>query len=142
MIKTKSYAALSATTPLQPLTIDRRDPNPDDVVIQISHCGICHSDIHTVRSEWGPAVYPCVPGHEIVGQVIQVGKKVKKFKVGDNAGVGCFVDSCGKCSNCKKMKNNFVRKKQFSLITAQNLMVKLRRKVVTPVTSLLKISTF
>lgn len=111
MIKTKSYAALSPTSPLQPLTIERREPKPDDVVIEISHCGICHSDIHTARSEWGAAAYPCVPGHEIVGQVVQVGKKVKKFKIGDSAGVGCFVDSCGKCSSCKKNEEQLCQKK-------------------------------
>jgi len=107
MIKTKAYAAQSATSPLAPFTFDRRDPKPDDVVIEIAYAGICHSDIHTARSEWGPTAYPCVPGHEIVGKVIQVGKKVKKFKVGDLAGVGCFVDSCGKCKNCKTHEEQF-----------------------------------
>ncbi len=107
MIKAKAFAASDAKSLLKPLDIERRDPKPDDVVIKISHCGICHSDIHTVRSEWGPAHYPCVPGHEIVGHVIQVGKKVKKFKVGDTAGVGCFVDSCGKCANCKANEEQF-----------------------------------
>ncbi len=100
-INAKAYAALSATEPLAPYELERRAPNPDDIVIEISHCGICHSDIHTVRSEWGEATYPCVPGHEIVGRVVAVGGKVKRFKVGDLAGVGCFVDSCGKCQNCK-----------------------------------------
>lgn len=107
MITTKAYAAFSADTGLKPFSLDRRDPNPDDIVIAISHCGICHSDIHTVRSEWGPANYPCVPGHEIVGHVVKMGKKVKKFKLGDPAGVGCFVDSCGKCMNCKKNEEQF-----------------------------------
>lgn len=101
MIKTKAYANHAPTDPLKPFQIERRDPRPDDVVIEIAYCGICHSDIHTARGEWGPTHYPCVPGHEMVGKVIQVGKKVKKFKVGDLAGVGCFVDSCGKCENCK-----------------------------------------
>lgn len=110
MLKVKSYAAYSADTPLKPYTFERRDPKPDDVMIEISHCGICHSDIHTARSEWGQAAYPCVPGHEIVGRVIQVGKKVKKFKVGDLAGVGCFVDSCGKCKNCKANEEQFCEK--------------------------------
>lgn len=110
MIHTKAYAAVSATSPLAPFQFDRRSPRPDDVVIEIAYCGICHSDIHTVRSEWGPAAYPCVPGHEIVGRVIQVGKKVKKFKVGDLAGVGCFVDSCGKCTQCKKNEEQFCEK--------------------------------
>lgn len=107
MTKAKSYAMLSATSHFQPHELHRRDPNPDDVVIEIAYCGICHSDIHTARSEWGPASYPCVPGHEIVGKVIQVGKKVKKHKIGDYVGVGCFVDSCGKCSSCKSHEEQF-----------------------------------
>ncbi len=107
MIKAKAYAAQSADTPLQPYTLERRDPRPDDVVIEIAYCGICHSDIHTVRGEWGPTVYPCVPGHEIVGKVTAIGKKVKRFKVGDLAGVGCFVDSCGKCASCKSNEEQF-----------------------------------
>jgi uncharacterized zinc-type alcohol dehydrogenase-like protein len=101
MITTKAYAAQSPASPLAPFTFERREPRPDDIVIEIAYCGICHSDIHTARSEWGPTAYPCVPGHEIVGKVTKVGKKVKRFKVGDYAGVGCFVDSCGKCKNCK-----------------------------------------
>lgn len=107
MIKTKAYAALSSSSPLEPFTFDRRDPRADDVVIEILYSGICHSDIHTARSEWGPTLYPCVPGHEIVGRVIAVGKKVRKFKVGDLAGVGCFVDSCGRCHNCKTDEEQF-----------------------------------
>lgn len=107
MIKTKAYAAMSATTPLQPYNFERRDPKPGDVVIEIAYCGICHSDIHTARGEWGPAAYPLVPGHEIVGRVIATGKKVKRFKVGDLAGVGCFVDSCGKCTSCKSHEEQF-----------------------------------
>jgi len=106
-ISAKAYAAFSASTPLAPYTFERRAPRPDDVVIEIAYCGICHSDIHTVRSEWGPATYPCVPGHEIVGTVIAVGRKVKRFKVGDLAGVGCFVDSCGKCTSCKAHEEQF-----------------------------------
>ncbi|MBL7670186.1 MAG: NAD(P)-dependent alcohol dehydrogenase [Bdellovibrionaceae bacterium] len=106
-MKTKAYAAQSATTPLQPFQFERREPLANDVVIEIAYCGICHSDIHTARGEWGPAAYPCVPGHEIVGRVIQVGKKVKRFKVGDLAGVGCFVDSCGKCPSCKTHEEQF-----------------------------------
>ncbi len=107
MIQTKGYAASSATSPLQPHPFERRDPKPDDVVIEIAYSGICHSDIHTARSEWGPTLYPCVPGHEIVGTVKAVGKKVKKFKVGDTVGVGCMVDSCGKCGNCKNHEEQF-----------------------------------
>ncbi len=107
MIQTRAYAAQSANSPLAPFTFERREPRPDDVVIEIAYSGICHSDIHTARSEWGPTAYPCVPGHEIVGKVIQVGKKVKRFKVGDLAGVGCFVDSCGKCGSCKAHEEQF-----------------------------------
>src|SRR5277367_5164625 len=101
MKTTKAYAAQSATSPLAPYSFERRDPGPLDVQIEILFCGVCHSDIHTVRSEWGPANYPCVPGHEIVGRVVKVGNKVKKFKEGDLAGVGCMVDSCRECSSCK-----------------------------------------
>jgi alcohol dehydrogenase (NADP+) len=110
MIKAKAYATHSATSPLQPYEFERRSPKADDVVIAIDYCGICHSDIHTARGEWGPAAYPCVPGHEIVGRVIATGKKVKRFKVGDLAGVGCFVDSCGKCDCCKANEQQFCRK--------------------------------
>lgn len=109
-MKTKAYAALSATTPLQPFQFERRSAGPNDVMIEIHYCGICHSDIHTARGEWGPTNYPCVPGHEIVGKVVQIGKKVKRFKVGEFAGVGCFVDSCGKCENCKNNEQQFCQK--------------------------------
>lgn len=102
MNSTKSYAALQATAALAPHTIERRDPTPHDVQIQILYCGVCHSDLHTVRNEWGGTMYPCVPGHEIVGKVTAVGNHVKKFKVGDLAGVGCLVDSCRECDNCKE----------------------------------------
>ncbi len=107
MFQVKSYATQSASTPLSPLFIERRDPKANDVVIEIDYCGICHSDIHTARSEWGPTAYPCVPGHEMVGRVVRVGKKVTKFKIGDFAGVGCLVDSCGKCSSCKSHEEQF-----------------------------------
>lgn len=107
MIKAKAYGNLSSTEHLKPMQIERREPRPDDLVIEIDYCGICHSDIHTARGEWGPTHYPCVPGHEIVGRVVQVGKKVKRFKIGDLAGVGCFVDSCGKCSSCKSHEQQF-----------------------------------
>lgn len=109
-MKAKAYAAISATAPLVPLDIERREPRADDVVIKINYCGICHSDIHTARGEWGPTVYPCVPGHEIVGEVIAVGKKVKQFKVGQVVGVGCYVDSCGKCAPCKGNEEQFCEK--------------------------------
>ena len=90
-----------------PHVIHRRKPGPDEILIEILYSGICHSDIHTARSEWGPTQYPCVPGHEIVGKVVEVGKRVKRFKVGDHAGVGCFVDSCGKCKECKSDEEQY-----------------------------------
>lgn len=99
---TKAYAAQSATTPLAPWSLDRREPTPHDVQIDILYCGVCHSDLHTVRGEWGSTVYPAVPGHEIVGHVTKVGDHVQKFKVGDLAAVGCLVDSCRECANCKE----------------------------------------
>lgn len=102
MISTRSYAAQSAASPLAPWTIQRRDPQPHDVQIEILYCGVCHSDLHTARNEWGGTLYPCVPGHEIVGKVTAVGSHVSKFKVGDTAGVGCLVDSCRECDNCKE----------------------------------------
>ena len=102
MIQAKGYGAHSATEPLGPLTFERRDLRPHDVQIEILYCGVCHSDLHTVRSEWGPAAYPCVPGHEIIGRVTNVGSAVTKFKAGDLAGVGCLVDSCTECANCKQ----------------------------------------
>jgi len=114
MIKAKGYAAYDASSPLKPFEFERREPRADDVVIEISHCGICHSDIHTARGEWGPTDYPCVPGHEIVGRVVRVGKKVKRFKAGDLAGVGCLVDSCGKCQNCKENEEQFCVKPVFT----------------------------
>jgi uncharacterized zinc-type alcohol dehydrogenase-like protein len=100
MPKSRAYAARSATSPLAPLEITRRDPGADDVQIEILYCGVCHSDLHMVRNEWKHTLYPCVPGHEIVGRVVAVGAGVKNFKVGDLAGVGCMVDSCGHCHPC------------------------------------------
>jgi uncharacterized zinc-type alcohol dehydrogenase-like protein len=107
MIVSKAYAAPSATKPLHPHRLERRDPRADDIVIEIAYCGVCHSDIHTARSEWGPTTYPCVPGHEIVGKVVAVGKRVRRFKPGDLAGVGCFVDSCGTCKPCRAHEEQF-----------------------------------
>ena len=97
---TRAYGAHAADQPLQPIDIERRTPGPGDVQIDIAYCGVCHSDLHTVRSEWGGTRYPCVPGHEIVGQVTAVGSAVTDFKVGDTVGVGCMVDSCQSCSAC------------------------------------------
>ncbi len=101
MIETKAYAAEAATSPLGPFRFERRDPGPYDVQIEILYCGVCHSDIHQVRNEWGGSIYPMVPGHEIVGRVTKTGAHVTKFKAGDLAGVGCFVDSCRTCPNCQ-----------------------------------------
>lgn len=100
MSTVSAYAATSATEPLTKTTITRRDPGPHDVAIQIKFAGICHSDIHTVKAEWGQPNYPVVPGHEIAGVVAAVGSEVTKHKVGDPVGVGCFVDSCRECSSC------------------------------------------
>jgi alcohol dehydrogenase (NADP+) len=104
MYHAKAYAAQSATSPVAQTKINRRDPSENDVQIEILFCGICHSDLHTVRNEWAaflPTTYPCVPGHEIVGRVIKAGSAVKKFKAGDLAAVGCLVDSDGSCAECK-----------------------------------------
>jgi uncharacterized zinc-type alcohol dehydrogenase-like protein len=104
MYKAKAYSVSSATSPFIPSTIARRDPTPHDVQIEILFCGICHSDLHQARNEWSgvmPTVYPCVPGHEIVGRVTKVGSAVTKFKAGDLAGVGCLVGSDGTCPECK-----------------------------------------
>src|SRR5271154_4843024 len=102
MIPTKAYAAYDEKTPLSPYDFSRRDPGAHDVQIEILYCGICHSDIHQVRNEWGGgSIYPMVPGHEIVGKVIAVGEHVKKFKIGDIAGVGVMIDSCRVCKNCQ-----------------------------------------
>jgi uncharacterized zinc-type alcohol dehydrogenase-like protein len=100
-MKSHGYAAYDKSSPLAPFSFARRDPGPHDVAVEIDFCGICHSDIHQVRDEWGGSIYPMVPGHEIVGRVSAVGSEVRKFKPGDLAGVGVLVDSCRKCDNCK-----------------------------------------
>ena len=100
-MRTKAYAAQSAKTPLAPFAIDRREPGARDVSLEILYCGVCHSDLHTVRAEWAGTMYPCVPGHEIIGRVTTVGAQVKRFKAGDIVGVGCLVDSCRTCAACK-----------------------------------------
>src|ERR1700691_5770588 len=97
----RSWAAQSAASALAPFTIERREPLPSDVAIEILYCGVCHSDLHQVRNEWHNSIYPVVPGHEIVGHVVKVGSAVTKFKVGDVAAVGCLVDSCRTCSSCR-----------------------------------------
>src|SRR5919107_5942164 len=101
MIKTDGYAAPNAGAALEPFAFDRRDVGARDVLIDIQFCGVCHSDIHQVRDEWGGSIYPMVPGHEIVGRVVRAGAEVSKFKEGDAGGVGCFVDSCRTCRNCR-----------------------------------------
>jgi uncharacterized zinc-type alcohol dehydrogenase-like protein len=100
MLAARSYAALSPTSPLTPHALQRRDPGPTDVVIGIRYCGICHSDLHYVRGDWGKVPYPAVPGHEIVGTVLTVGSGVSRFAKGDSVGVGCMVDSCQRCASC------------------------------------------
>ncbi|SFR76462.1 NAD(P)-dependent alcohol dehydrogenase [Maribacter stanieri] len=101
MTKIKAYAADNKDANLKPLEIERRDPLKDDVKIDILYCGVCHSDLHQVRNDWKNSAYPVVPGHEIIGKVLEVGSGVTKFKVGDLVGVGCLVDSCQTCSACK-----------------------------------------
>jgi alcohol dehydrogenase (NADP+) len=101
MIATKGYAVQSATSAPAPFSYEHRDPGPTDILLDITFCGICHSDIHQARNEWGNALYPMVPGHEIVGHVAAVGSAVKKFKKGDLAAVGCMVDSCRECASCR-----------------------------------------
>ena len=96
----KAFGAYGADKPFQPLDIERREPGARDVAIKIAYCGVCHSDLHTARSEWAGTLYPCVPGHEIVGHVTAVGAEVSRFKLGDTVGVGCMVDSCRRCLAC------------------------------------------
>jgi uncharacterized zinc-type alcohol dehydrogenase-like protein len=107
MTPTKAYAALNEKDPLKPFQFERRAVRPNDVQVEILYCGVCHSDIHQVRDEWGDSIYPMVPGHEIVGRVIKAGNDVKKFKVGDIAGVGVMIDSCRKCKNCKQQMEQY-----------------------------------
>lgn len=102
MIPARAYAAQDATSPLGPFSFERRAVGPQDVKIEILYCGVCHSDLHQARDEWGGSIYPMVPGHEIVGRITEVGAEVSKFQVGDIAGVGCFVDSCRTCPSCRE----------------------------------------
>ena len=114
----KAYAAQSATSGLAGSSIQRRNPQPQDVQIEVLYCGVCHSDLHQVRDEWksvAPTVYPCVPGHEIVGRVVKAGSAVKKFKEGDLAAVGCMVGSCGVCLNCRDGLEQYCQK--FPILT-------------------------
>lgn len=110
MIATNAYAAHGATSDLTPWSFEHRDPGPNDIVIDIQYCGICHTDIHQARNEWSNALYPMVPGHEIVGVVAKVGNSVKKFKVGERAAVGCMVDSCRECPSCRAGEEQYCDK--------------------------------
>jgi uncharacterized zinc-type alcohol dehydrogenase-like protein len=107
MIQSRGYAAQQSTTPLAPFSFTRRDPKERDVVIEIEYCGVCHSDIHSVRNEWGNAVYPMVPGHEIIGRVTAVGNDVSRFKAGQRVGVGVIIDSCRTCASCKNNEEQY-----------------------------------
>jgi uncharacterized zinc-type alcohol dehydrogenase-like protein len=107
MHRTPAYAAANAGVPLAPFAIERREPGPHDLLIDILYCGVCHSDIHQARDEWGGSIFPMVPGHEIVGRVAQVGAHVSGFKVGDAVGVGCFVDSCRECEPCRSGEEQY-----------------------------------
>ncbi len=106
-MSTRAFAAPSAIDPLGPFRIERREPRPSDVEIDILFCGVCHSDLHFARNEWGMTQYPVVPGHEILGRVMRVGQDVKKFKAGDLAAVGCLVDSCRTCTSCQRGLEQF-----------------------------------
>jgi uncharacterized zinc-type alcohol dehydrogenase-like protein len=106
LLPTRGYATQAPTAKLEPFAFERRDLGPGDVLIEILYCGLCHSDIHQARDEWGGSIYPMVPGHEIVGRVARVGSQVTGFKPGDTAGVGVFVGSCGTCVNCKAGQEN------------------------------------
>ena len=102
MLPTKGYAVQSANSPITPFSFDRRDPGAHDIHLEISHCGVCHTDIHMSRDEWGGSLYPMVPGHEIIGTVRQVGSAVTRFVPGERVGVGCFIDSCRTCASCNE----------------------------------------
>jgi len=115
--RAKSYAARNKSAKLEPFAIDRRDPGPHDVAIDIEFCGLCHSDIHQARDEWGNTVWPCVPGHEIVGTVADIGPHVTKFKKGDIVGVGCMVDSCRQCEACRSGDEQYCEGRHGALLT-------------------------
>lgn len=120
-IKTKAYAAVSAGAEVKPHEIERREPGPHDVLIDIKFCGVCHSDVHQVKDDWGGAIYPMVPGHEIAGIVEKVGEKVTTFKAGDRVGVGCMVDSCKECGSCADGDENYCEKGNIQTYNAMSL---------------------
>ncbi len=107
MITAKAYAAQDAASPLTPFTFERRELLPHDVLVDILYCGVCHSDLHQVRNEWGDAIYPMVPGHEIIGKVVATGSAVTKFKIGETAAVGVMIDSCRSCNNCRQYMEQY-----------------------------------
>ena len=109
-VKTFGYAALAAAAPLAPFDFERRELRPDDVAMEVLFCGICHTDLHQVRNDWAWSQYPLVPGHEIVGRVIEVGEAVTRHRIGDHVAVGCMVDSCQYCDQCQKGEEQFCRK--------------------------------
>src|SRR2546430_6683840 len=108
--KAQAYAAQTASSALAPFGITRRGPGPLGIAIEILYCGVCHSDLHQARNEWHNTIYPCVPGHEIVGRVVKVGSKVRKFKEGDLAAVGCMIDSCRECTDCRRGLEQYCEK--------------------------------
>lgn len=114
MLKTIGYAAHSNNTPLVPFSFERRTPNANDVQIDILYCGVCHSDIHQTRDEWGNATFPMVPGHEIVGKVTGIGSAVTRFKIGDSVGVGCLVGACGECHDCRDHQEQYCNQAEFT----------------------------
>ena len=131
MSTVSAYAATSATEPLTKTTITRRDVGPHDVAFDIHFAGICHSDIHTVRAEWGKVKYPMVPGHEIAGIVTEVGSEVTKYKVGDRVGVGCFVDSCRECAQCRAGEEQYCTTPAWSAPTTASAATASRRRAAT-----------
>lgn len=109
-MKTNAYGTRAADLPFEPMVIERREPGPRDVEVAIRFCGVCHSDLHTARGEWGDAPWPCVPGHEIIGEVTAVGAEVARFAVGETVGVGCLIGSCGECASCQEGLENYCEK--------------------------------
>ena len=123
-MKTNGYAARSTTTPLAPFSFDRRALRPNDVLMEILYCGICHTDLHQVHNDWGWSIYPMVPGHEIVGRVIEIGSEVVRHKVGDAVAVGCMVDSCQHCDQCHKGEEQMCREDNTSTYNGHDRITK------------------